>query len=121
MKSLLKLIVLVCRRTPGFRGKCRLEAWLEKNKDKYAGFGPVIYRVRDHEYSAYPNTNFHLYMYRPEKNLSFVPLIAKYALRGSAVIDLGAYSGDFTICLSDAVEPGGKPSNIQYTISVVSG
>lgn len=108
MKAILKLLVGICRATPSFRRKWRLEAWLEKNKGKYAAFGPVIYSVKGYKYKVYPETNFHLYMYGPEKNLSIVPLISRFAKPGSAVIDVGAHSGYFTLCLSEAVGAGGK-------------
>lgn len=108
MKALLNLPLAICRNTPQFRGKWRLEAWLERNRERYAEFGPVTYKVNSHHYRVYPRTNFHLYMYGPTKNLSIVPLISRYALPGTAAIDVGAHSGYFTLCLSDAVGQGGK-------------
>lgn len=108
MKVISNLLVGICRTTPSFRGKWRLEAWLEKNKEKYAALGPVTYRVKGHKYKVHPQTNFHLYMYGPKKNLSIVPLISKFAKLGSTVIDVGAHSGYFTICLSEAVGTSGK-------------
>jgi FkbM family methyltransferase len=108
MKSLFKLAVIVCRNTPEFRGKWRLEAWLERNRDKFADYGPVTYRVRGKRYDVDPRTNFHLYMYGPKKNLKIVPWMDKFARAGSVAIDVGAHSGYFTICLADAVGDSGK-------------
>jgi FkbM family methyltransferase len=108
MKALLNLPVTICRNTPKFRGKWRLEAWLEKNRGRYAEFGPVTYEVSGHRYRVYPRTNFHLFMYGPKKNLGLVPLIAKYAAPGTTAIDVGAHSGYFTLCLSAAVGHSGK-------------
>lgn len=108
MKALLYLPLAICRNTPQFRGKWRLEAWLERNRERYAEFGPVTYKVNSHHYRVYPRTNFHLYMYGPKKNLSIVPLISKYTKPGTAAIDVGAHSGYFTLCLSDAVARDGK-------------
>lgn len=108
MQSLLKLLVGACRNTPDFRGKWRLEAWLEKNKARYQALGPVTYRVQGRKYRVNPETNFHLYMYGPKKNEKIVPLMYKHARPGGVAIDVGAHSGYFTICLSDAVGPNGK-------------
>lgn len=107
MKGMLTFLVLVCRHTPNFRGKWRLEAWLEKNKDKYVDHNPVTYRVQGRQFKVDPRTNFHLYMYGPRKNETIVPLIYRYAKPGTATIDVGAHNGYFTICLSDAVGSNG--------------
>jgi len=108
MNTLLYYLVVICRHTPGFRGKWRLEAWLEQNKEKYAALGPVTYRVKGHAYRVHPQTNFHLYMYGPKKNEKIVPLMERYAQPGGVAIDVGAHSGYFTLCLSDAVGANGK-------------
>jgi len=108
MKTLLKLLVMFCRNTPSFRGKWRLEAWLERNRDKYAALGPATFRVLGYQYKVDPKTNFHLYMYGPKKNLKIVPFINRYAKAGTAAIDVGAHNGYFAIHLSEAVGVNGK-------------
>jgi FkbM family methyltransferase len=80
---------------------------LEKNKEKYAALGPVTYQVKGRTYQVHPQTNVHLYMYGPKKNEKIVPLMDKYVRTGSVAIDVGAHSGYFTICLSDAVGADG--------------
>lgn len=107
MRSLLSLPLWICRHTPGFRGKWRIEAWLEKNKERYAALGPVTYKVNGRTYHVHPQTNFHLYMYGPKKNEKIVPLMNKLARTGGVAIDVGAHSGYFTIWLSDAVGANG--------------
>ena len=102
------LLIIFCRNTPSFRGKWRLEAWLEKNRELFSAPGPSTFRVLGHRYSVDPRTNFHLYMYGPKKNLKIIPFINQYAKPVTAAIDVGAHNGYFTIYLSEAVGVNGR-------------
>lgn len=82
--------------------------WLEKNKDKFMELGAVKYCVQGRKLRCNPNTNFHLYIFGPKKNEKIVPVIYGHVKPGGVVIDVGAHSGYFTICLSDAVGATGK-------------
>lgn len=108
MNMLLKLLVVLFRNSPEFRGKWRVAAWLERNKARFAGFDPAIFHVQGYRLKCYPDSNFHLYMYGPEKNKKLIPLMNKYVRPGGVAIDVGAHSGFFTICMAAAAGASGK-------------